>query len=84
MSTAAPKSPITMDDVSEDKVEISVARSISVAKRPGMMLVSGAAATETIMAEERLVEKRACTPMLVSVQKGHRHEKSQNTLVETM
>jgi len=80
-SSAAPKS----EDLDEDmqKVEISIARSISVTKRPKKLLVPIIARTGSTRAEKRLVEKGAGIPTLVSVQKGHRHE-ARNVLIESM
>lgn len=84
--SSSPQFDLTIDDFGEDmhKVEISVARSISVTKRPKRLLVPIGARADAIRAGERLVEKRAGTPTLISVQKGHRHEKSQNVLIESM
>lgn len=44
----------------------------------------GARADQFATADERLVEKQPLVPTVVDVRRGHRPEKSQNVLIETV
>lgn len=84
----APSPPeITVDGEPdpEPEPEISIARSISVSKRQKHMLVpiSGSVRRVRRGPDERIVERRAGTPTMTAVQKGHAHRKSENVVIES-
>ncbi|KAK2802889.1 hypothetical protein FQN51_004151 [Onygenales sp. PD_10] len=65
-------------------VEVSVARSVSVSKRPKQVIVPiSAMRTDSLRSSsEKFGLKRTGTPTLISVPRGHKHEKSQEVPIE--
>ncbi|OAX77114.1 hypothetical protein ACJ72_08591 [Emergomyces africanus] len=67
-----------------NSVEVSVARSVSVAKRPRQVIVPMSAMRSDSLnrSDERFGEKRMATATLISVPRGHEREKSQEVPIE--
>ncbi|KAK2808483.1 hypothetical protein FQN50_004691 [Emmonsiellopsis sp. PD_5] len=65
-------------------VEVSVARSVSVSKRPKQVIVPiSAMRTDSLRSSsEKFGLKRTGTPTLISPPRGHKHEKSQEVPIE--
>jgi hypothetical protein len=82
--SAAPD--ISAEDFAADtpKVEVSIARSISVSRGQKQKLVPLGGRQDRIGPDERLVDKQPLVPMLVDVRRGHHYEKSRNVLIETV
>lgn len=85
MTPAPLPTPSSASSEKTPKIEISIARSVSVSRGPRQTLVPlGARADQFATADERLVEKQPLVPTVVDVRRGHRPEKSQNVLIETV
>ncbi|KAG5295914.1 hypothetical protein I7I50_08830 [Histoplasma capsulatum G186AR] len=79
--------PSTKDNANRqamNAIEISVARSVSVTKKPKQVIVPMSAMRSDSLRrpDERFGEKRSATPTLISVSKGHEREKSQEVPIE--
>ncbi|KAK2865336.1 hypothetical protein FQN49_003673 [Arthroderma sp. PD_2] len=78
----------SIDSLTEDlqseihTAKISIARSVSVSRGQKQVLVPIGTRTGFLRPGERFVEKPAGIPTQLAVQRGHRHEKSRNALIE--
>ncbi|EZF31300.1 hypothetical protein H109_02052 [Trichophyton interdigitale MR816] len=87
-SKSGHKQSLSIDSMSDDlhsdihTAQISIARSVSVSKGQKKILVPVGARTGFLQPGERFVEKRAGIPTQLAVQRGHRHAKSRNALIE--
>ncbi|KAF9894450.1 hypothetical protein FE257_007953 [Aspergillus nanangensis] len=98
-STRMPLSDVG-DDINEDeteqlqlehresiqipKVEVSIARSISVSKGKKQVIVPIGPRTDRLSPDERLIVRRARTPQVMDAQYRHRHGNSQELRIETV
>ena len=91
-----PNQPIIKADPSSDTntapsplPQIAIARSVSVTKRPGQLLVRRGTKVERdqldiLEVDERLVERQPHTPTVIERHLGHRPKKSENIVIESV
>ncbi|RHZ56421.1 uncharacterized protein CDV56_106994 [Aspergillus thermomutatus] len=66
------------------KVEVSIARSVSVSRGKKQVIVPIRPRTDRLSPDERLVVRRAKTPQVRDAHHGHRHGNSQDARIETI
>lgn len=75
--------PAPVPDESIPKIEVSVARSVSVSRGNKQAIVP-VRRTDGLDPDERIVEKGAKTPMVMDGEYGHRHGNSQELRIESV
>lgn len=66
------------------RVEVSVARSVSVSRAKRHVLVPVGNRVDQLDAEERIVQRRALTPQITDAHRGHRPGVSQELRIECL
>lgn len=66
------------------RVEVSVARSVSVSRAKRHVLVPVGNRVDQLDAEERIVQRRALTPQITDAHRGHRPGISQELRIECL
>lgn len=66
------------------RVEVSVARSVSVARGKRQMIVPIGGRADQLDDEERIVQRRALTPQITDAHRGHRPGVSQELRIECL
>ncbi|KAI9926131.1 hypothetical protein MW887_004594 [Aspergillus wentii] len=66
------------------KIEVSIARSVSVSKGKRQVIVPVGPRADRLNPDERLMNNRAKTPQFMDAQYGHRHGNSQDARIETL
>jgi hypothetical protein len=66
------------------KVEVSIARSVSVSRGKKQVIVPIRPRAERLNPDERLVVRQAKTPQVRDAHHGHRHGNSQDARIETI